>query len=44
MDDNEFAGSGGGPQPPLHPSSSDQNAAILNKFNNTVVLKKGQMT
>lgn len=33
-------GGGAGPHPP---SSGDQNA-ILNKFNNTVVLKKGQMT
>ena len=41
--DTDFAGGVSGAQPPLHPSSSDQNA-ILSKFNNTVVLKKGQMT
>jgi hypothetical protein len=34
---------GGGALSPHAPSSGDQNA-ILNKFNNTVVLKKGQMT
>ena len=33
----------GGGVAPHPPSSGDQNA-ILNKFNNTVVLKKGQMT
>lgn len=41
MDD--ASGDFGGPGSPQVPLSGDQNAH-LNKFNNTVVLKKGQMT
>ena len=40
---DDASGDFGGPGSPQGPGFSDQNA-ILNKFNNTVVLKKGQMT